>query len=81
MFVLEGDTFIVTGASDGLVKIWDFKSCETLMQIKPPNDNPSMELDIYSLTKIPTRTSEFIICNRSNTLFLANIKGEIISMY
>jgi len=37
MFILEADTFIVTGASDGLVKVWDFKSRESLVTIKPPN--------------------------------------------
>ena len=40
-----------------------------------------MELDIYTLTRIPGKASEFIICNRSNSLYLADIKGNILKKY
>ena len=75
MFISQEDKFLVSGAADGLVKIWDFKSGEALIKLKPPNHSPSMELDIYSLTPMPNNPSLFVICNRSNTVFLANLQG------
>jgi len=82
MFITNEDEHLVTCASEGLVKIWDFQTKEIVKVIRPPNDKPSMELDVYSITPLPqSGPTKFVICNRSNTLYLVNLEGSLIKTF
>ena len=56
---------IVSGSSDGSVRVWDAKSCECVCTFAPPT---ASELSVQSVTFMPGHSDHLLICNRSPTV-------------
>jgi len=69
---------LVTGSSDGAVKVWDAKTCDCLQTFRPPAPASGVELSINSLCFIPTQPDHVVVCNRSPNLYVMSLSGELI---
>ena len=70
---------LVTGSSDGSVRVWDAKSCDCLTSFRPPTPASGVELSINSLAFLPTNPDHLVVCNRSPTLYIMSLGGEVVN--
>ncbi|CAO3661786.1 unnamed protein product [Rhizopus stolonifer] len=89
LFSLDG-TRVLSASSDGTVKIWDAKSTSCLHTIQP---QPKVEKDqlnpmggignasVQCIVPLPKTPDLYLVCNKTNTLFIMSIKGQIIKTF
>uniref|UniRef100_A0A1I8EP00 WD40 repeat-containing protein SMU1 n=1 Tax=Wuchereria bancrofti TaxID=6293 RepID=A0A1I8EP00_WUCBA len=63
----------VSASSDGTVRVWNLKTCECVNTVRVAGDTV-----VNSVNPIPKSDNQFIICNRSNTIVIVNIRGQIV---
>eukprot|EP01130_Rhizamoeba_saxonica_P014535 TRINITY_DN6366_c0_g1_i1.p1 TRINITY_DN6366_c0_g1~~TRINITY_DN6366_c0_g1_i1.p1 ORF type:complete len:435 (+),score=86.30 TRINITY_DN6366_c0_g1_i1:240-1544(+) len=68
---------IVSCSSDGTVKIWDTKTTTCLRTFNIENH---VNTAIHSLSLIPETRDQILLCNRSNTLYITNLNGEVCAL-
>uniref|UniRef100_A0A914EHT6 WD40 repeat-containing protein SMU1 n=1 Tax=Acrobeloides nanus TaxID=290746 RepID=A0A914EHT6_9BILA len=61
----------VSACSDGTVKTWNMKSSECISTFRVSGDIP-----VNSVHPIPKSNDQFVICNRTNTVYIVNLKGQ-----
>eukprot|EP00357_Protocruzia_adherens_P006973 CAMPEP_0114979430 /NCGR_PEP_ID=MMETSP0216-20121206/4365_1 /TAXON_ID=223996 /ORGANISM="Protocruzia adherens, Strain Boccale" /LENGTH=513 /DNA_ID=CAMNT_0002340751 /DNA_START=500 /DNA_END=2041 /DNA_ORIENTATION=- len=74
-------TKLISASSDGSVKLWDAKTSDLLMTFKPPQPNATAELTVNSVMLNPKNNDQIIVCNKSNTIYMANTNGQIIKTF
>lgn len=83
------NTKILSTSSDGTVKIWDTKTTTCLHTIipQPPNANDKSVLNpvgglgsqsVQQIIPLPKTIDQFLVCNKSNILYIMNIRGQIL---
>ncbi|GAA5798340.1 WD40-repeat-containing domain protein [Helicostylum pulchrum] len=81
---------ILSASSDGTVKIWDSKTTSCLYTINPqPNIekgqlNPMGGLgnaSVQTITQMPKNLEHYLVCNKTNTLFIMSLRGQIIKTF
>lgn len=58
---------------DGTIKVWNMKSLECVNTFRVCGDVP-----VNSIHPIPKSNDQFLICNRTNTVVVVNIQGQIV---
>ena len=70
---------IISASSDGTIRIWDSKSTECLREFTPGNlTSPIM---INSIHPVPKTSDEFVVCNRSNTIYIVDLQGQVLNSF
>ncbi|KAI9280037.1 WD40-repeat-containing domain protein [Sporodiniella umbellata] len=89
LYSLDG-TRILSASSDGTVKIWDAKSTACLHTIQP---QPKVEKDqlnpmgglgnasVQCIIPLPKSPDLYLVCNKTNTLYIMSIKGQIVKTF
>jgi WD40 repeat-containing protein SMU1 len=79
---------ILSASSDGTVKIWDSKSSDCLHTIFPQTGGNNRDSSFISggitvncIVQMPRNVDQFIVCNKSPTIYLVTIKGQIIKSF
>lgn len=73
---------VISGSADGKVKIWDSKSAECLVTFEPPRAASGTEaLAITALSLFHKKEDLFVVCDRSSTAYLVNLKGQVLTSY
>lgn len=75
---------IMTGSSDGTVKIWDSKTSECLNTFRPGfvSGGFASELTVHTLIMLPDGTSDHIfVCGKSSSAYLINLQGRVLRTY
>ncbi|KAG1457663.1 hypothetical protein G6F46_005129 [Rhizopus delemar] len=83
-------TRILSASSDGTVKIWDAKSTNCLHTIQP---QPKIEKDqlnpmgglgnasVQCIIPLPKNPDVYLVCNKTNTLYILSIRGQIVKTF
>ncbi|KAI7903920.1 WD40-repeat-containing domain protein [Cokeromyces recurvatus] len=81
------NTRILSASSDGTVKIWDVKTTHCLYTVNPQPVIEKGQLNpvgglgnasVQTIIPIPKREDQYLVCNKTNTLFIISIRGQII---
>lgn len=62
----------ISGSVDGTLKVWNLKTLECLNTFRITADIP-----INCIMPIPKSNDQFVICNRSNTVYIVNVQGQV----
>ena len=69
---------LLSGSSDGTVRVWDAKTCDCTCEFRPP---ASQELSVNSVAFMPNNADHVIVCNRSPTLYIMTIGGQLVQSF
>jgi len=80
IFCSDGST-VISASSDGTLKLWDVKTSDCIQTFNPPKLNSFTEQSIHSLAMMPGNSEQIFVCNRTSSIFLMNIRGEVIRKF
>ncbi|KAI7894299.1 WD40-repeat-containing domain protein [Mucor mucedo] len=81
---------ILSASSDGTVKIWDSKTTSCLYTVNPQpviekgQLNPMGGLgtaSVQSILPFPKNVDNYLVCNKTNTLFIMSSRGQIMKTF
>ncbi|RCI04188.1 hypothetical protein CU098_011295 [Rhizopus stolonifer] len=81
------NTRILSASSDGNVKIWDAKSTSCIYTVNPQPPVEKNQLNpigglgsasVQLIMSLPKHPDQFLVCNKTNTLFIISLRGQII---
>lgn len=70
-FLFKDGHQCISSCADGTIKVWNMKSMECINTFRICGDVP-----VNSIHSFP-KSDQFLICNRTNTVFIVNIQGQV----
>lgn len=72
---------VVTASSDGTVKVWDVKSADCVQTFKPPPPLRGGDASVNSVHVLPKNLDHIVVCNRSSTVFVMTLQGQVVKSF
>jgi len=77
---------IVSGSSDGTVKVWDARSSECMFTFSPHLGTSmvkgvSKEVPVNTVLSMPQNVEQIVVCNRSPTVYILTLKGTLVRSF
>lgn len=69
---LQDGHFCISASSDATVRVWNLKTNECVNTFRVSGDAA-----VNSVHLLPKFDNQFIVCNRTNTVVIVNIRGQV----
>lgn len=70
---------LLTGSSDGTVKVWDARSSECLHTFRPGVESAvDLEAMVHTVLPLPGGADLFFIANRTSTAYVTTAQGQVV---
>ncbi|XP_058641272.1 WD40 repeat-containing protein SMU1 isoform X3 [Onychostoma macrolepis] len=72
---------VISASADGTVKVWSMKTMDCTHIIKTPDIPEGTDITVNNVVLIPKTPEHFVVCNRTNTVVVTNIHGQVMRSF
>ena len=72
---------VLSGSSDGSVKIWDARTAACLHSFRPPGSGELLDVGVHTIATVPGDDERIIVCGRAATAHMLTLDGKVAQAY